>query len=360
MTGLHDSIRIGTLLLPNRLVMAPLTRCRAGEEGIPNALMAEYYRQRSGAGLIIAEGTNISPQAKGYPGTPGIWNTEQVNAWKMVTDAVHSAGGRIFVQLWHTGRLSHPDLLPPGMHPVAPSAIAGEGAVRATGNRHPFPVPKAMLTEEVEATVQDYIRAGSMALQAGFDGVELHAANGYLPEQFLNDGTNQRTDKYGGAATNRYRFILEILEGLLDIWGEDRVGIRLSPSGVRFGTFDSDPVQTYSGLVRKLNELPLAYLHLVEPLTEIPETYLAQVLPHFRKIYQGRIITAGGYDATMAAEVIHQGEAEMVAFGRLFISNPDLPERIRIGEYLNEPDQRTFYTSDEKGYTDYPFFENNS
>lgn len=354
MAGLFDTLTLGSLLLKNRIVMAPLTRCRAGEERLPNTLMKEYYRQRAGAGLIITEGAQISLQAIGYPNTPGIHSESQIKGWKAITDEVHNSGGLIFLQLWHTGRISHPDFLPSGMHPLAPSAIAAEGKVRVAGQRFEFPIPRELSTAEVEETIQDYIAAGLNAQKAGFDGVELHAANGYLPEQFLNDSTNHRSDRFGGRPTDRHTFIMEIMEGLVKVWGANRVGIRLSPSAVRFGTLDSDPVCTYSGLAEKLNDLPLAYLHLVEPMTELPELYLSRVLPHFRELYNGRIITAAGYTPESAARVLKDGLAEMVAFGRLFIANPDLPERIRSGAELNEADQKTFYQGGAKGYTDYP------
>lgn len=357
MPELFDPLEIGPLHLKNRFVMAPLTRCRAGEERIANDLIAEYYRQRSSAGLIISEGTQVSEQGIGYPMTPGIHSDAQVQGWKKVTESVHREGGLIFAQLWHVGRISHPDIIPGARQPVAPSAVAADGHARTSMGKPDFPVPHALDLEEVRATITDFIRAGENALKAGFDGVELHGANGYLPEQFLNDQTNLRLDEYGGSRQKRYRFILEILNGLVKIWGPDRVGIRLSPSGVRFGTLDTDPVATYSGLVERLNDLPLAYLHLVEPLTDIPKAYLEHVLPHFREIYSGKIITAGGYDPQKAMEVIEQGMADMVAFGRLFISNPDLPKRVELQAPLNDADQRTFYMGGSQGYTDYPFWK---
>lgn len=359
MPGLFDKLAMGPLELKNRFVMAPLTRCRAGEERIPNDLMAEYYGQRSGAGLIISEGTQVNENGIGYPDTPGIHLKEQIEGWKTVTGRVHREGGHIFAQLWHVGRISHPDLIPGGNKPLAPSAVAAEGHARTKQGKKPFPVPRHLDPEEVKSTIKDFIRAGKNAMEAGFDGVELHGANGYLPEQFLNDHTNLRTDEYGGSREKRYRFILEILQGLVETCGADRVGIRLSPSGVRFGTLDSDPVNTYSGLVKKLNEFPLAYIHIVEPLTEIPKGYLGHVLPHFRRIYDGRVITAGGYDPEKAREVVEGGMADMVAFGRAFIANPDLPRRVELDAPLNEAAQKTFYMGGYHGYTDYPFLKEN-
>jgi N-ethylmaleimide reductase len=350
---LSDPYRLGNLLLKNRIVMAPLTRCRAGEQRIPNAMMVEYYRQRAGAGLIISEGTQISTQAIGYQNTPGIHSQEQVEGWKEVCTEVHQEGGIIFAQLWHTGRISHPKLLPSGMHPVAPSSVAAEGKIKIGEEKYDLPLPLKLSNKGVKETVRDYRTAGENAKAAGFDGVELHAANGYLPEQFLNDSSNLRTDEYGGEVDKRQRFILEILDELLTVFGRNRVGIRLSPSAARFGTIDSRPVETYSSLVQKLNSFPLAYLHLVEPLTPVPPGYLLQLLPHFKKIYSGTIITAGGYTPEKAHQVIEGGQADLVAFGRLFISNPDLPSRIFLEAPLNEPDTDTFYTGGVKGYTDY-------
>lgn len=354
MALLSDPYRLGKLLLKNRIVMAPLTRCRAGEQRIPNAMMVEYYRQRAGAGLIISEGTQISLQAIGYQNTPGIHSREQVEGWKEVCSEVHQEGGIIFAQLWHTGRISHPKLLPPGLHPVAPSPVAAEGKIKIGDEKFDLPLPLKLTLNGVKETIRDYRKAGENAKAAGFDGVELHAANGYLPEQFLNDSTNLRTDEYGGDADNRHRFILEVLDALLTVFGRQRVGIRLSPSAARFGTLDSKAVETYSSLVKKLNALPLAYLHLVEPLTPVPPGYLSHLLPHFRKLYKGTLITAGGYTPEKAHQVVEEGQADLVAFGRLFISNPDLPSRIFLEAPLNEPDTDTFYSGGIKGYTDYP------
>ncbi len=360
--NLLDPFRIGDLHLPNRLVMAPLTRCRAGEERMPNALMTTYYRQRASAGLIIAEATVVNKQGIGYRNTPGIYNDAQMAAWKSLNEVLHQAGGRIFLQLWHMGRISHPSFQEDGQLPVAPSAIAGEGEIKTPAGIMPLPVPRAMETQEVEDTIRDYKNAARLALQAGFDGIELHAANGYLPEQFLNDGTNRRTDKYGGSPSNRRRFILEILDQLIEVWGENKVGIRLSPSGRKFGTVDSDPVNTYTALVEELNKYPLAYLHLVEPLSPLEEEsrYLRHVTPHFRKVFKGPLITCGGYTPSSAQHALQEGWADLVAFGRPFIANPDLPERIRQGGPLNQADPETFYTFDSLGYTDYPFLKDDN
>lgn len=356
MPSLLDPINLGSLHLPNRIIMAPLTRCRAGEERIPNPLMATYYQQRAGAGLIISEATVINEQGIGYQNTPGIYSEDQVKGWKMLNDTLHAQGGRMFIQLWHMGRVSHPSLLPRDLYPVAPSAIAGKGEIKTPLGKLPLPVPRSMDISEIEETILDYRRAAENALSAGFDGVELHAANGYLPEQFLNDGTNHRLDRYGGGVENRARFILEILDHLVEVWGENRVGIRLSPSGMKFGTIDNDPVGTYSYLVEKLNHYPLAYLHLVEPLQVIPgdSKYLQHISPHFRSIFKGPIISCGGYDPKSAQHALDQGWADMIAFGRAFIANPDLTDRIRFNAELNQAEPETFYTFDSIGFTDYP------
>ncbi len=360
-TTLLDPIFLGALKLPNRLVMAPLTRSRAGESRIPNDLMSEYYKQRAGAGLIISEATVISVEGIGYLNTPGIYSEEQIHGWKGVTETVHKAQGRIYMQLWHMGRISHPSFLPKGIQPVAPSAIPAEGEIRTPLGKSSFPVPRALETAEVKRVIREYGVAAENAMKSGFDGVELHAANGYLPEQFLNDGTNQRLDEYGGSKENRARFILQALEEIIKVWGDHRVGIRLSPSGLRMGTRDSDPVGTYTYLVRELNHFPLAYLHLVEPLQSLQEEqkYLKHVTPYFRDIYKGNLISAGGYNPDSAQYALQQGWADMIAFGKAFIANPDLPERIRIAAALNQADPETFYTFDSIGYTDYPFLKSN-
>lgn len=352
---LLSPVKLGRYELPNRLVMAPLTRNRAGNGNVPHELNAVYYAQRASAGLIITEATQISPQGVGYPATPGIHSTEQVEGWKLVTKAVHDRGGRIFLQLWHVGRISHPTLQPNGDLPVAPSAIAPEGNAATYEGEKPFVTPRALETEEIAGIVEDYRRAAQNALDAGFNGVEIHGANGYLIDQFLRDGSNQRTDEYGGSIENRSRFALEVVEAVVSVWGADRVGIRLSPSGTFNSMSDSDPQALFSYLVKQLDRYNLAYIHIVEPRIDngAPE---GQNLTagFFRSIYSGTIIAAGGHDKESGETVVANGEADLIAYGRWYISNPDLVERFATNAELNAYDRSTFYGGTEKGYTDYP------
>ncbi len=352
-TTLQTPIQIGPYHLPNRLVMAPLTRMRA-PDNIPTDLMNTYYAQRASAGLIITEASPISTQGVGYPATPCIYNDAQVDGWKKVTEAVHAKNGHIFLQLWHVGRISHPDFHA-GALPVAPSAIAPQGdAVTPTGMQ-PFVTPRALETDEIQGIVEDYRKAAKNALTAGFDGVEIHSANGYLLDEFLRDGTNQRTDSYGGTFENRARILLEVTEAVVAVWGAERVGIRLSPSGTFNDMTDSDPETFFVYLLGQLNSFGLAYLHVVDALEgDIRHGANVINLEVLRKAYKGTLIVCGGYDKARAEQVIAQGEADLVAFGQLYIANPDLVERFKLNAPLNEPDVATFYGGNEKGYTDYP------
>lgn len=353
MDDLFQPVRLGRYDLANRIVMAPLTRSRAGEDGVPRPLMAEYYAQRASAGLIIAEGTNVSPQAKGYALTPGIYDDAQVQGWRQVTGAVHARGGRIFLQLLHVGRVSHPSLQPDGDLPIAPSAIrpaAAPGGVQACVT------PRALATAEIPQIVEQYRRAALNGLAADFDGVELHAANGYLIEQFLRDSTNKRTDEYGGSLENRARFLLEVIEAVSSACGGDRVGVRLSPqSPVNDAKLDSDPPRTYKYVTERLNEFGVAYIHVIEEITqgarEAPDGFDLQIL---RRSFGGLYIANNDYDLRLALEVRRQNFADLVSFGRLYIANPDLVERLRIGAPLNFPDPATFFPGGAPGYTDYP------
>lgn len=348
-------IQVGPYTLPNRLVMAPLTRNRAAAGNVPQALNAEYYVQRASAGLIVTEATQISPQGVGYPSTPGIHSVEQVEGWKLVTQAVHKHGGRIFLQLWHVGRISHPSLQPNGELPVAPSAIAPEGMAATYEGMQPFVTPRALETHEIPQIVEQYRQAAQNALEAGFDGVEIHSANGYLLDQFLRDGSNHRTDEYGGSIENRARFLLQVIDAVTSVWGADRVGVRLSPSGTFNDMRDSNPEALFTYVVSQLDSYNLAYIHIVEPREDngAPEGQNLTAR-FFRSYYKGIIIGAGGYTKEIAEEVVANGDADLVAFGRLYISNPDLVERFAQNASLNPYDRSTFYGGDARGYTDYP------
>jgi N-ethylmaleimide reductase len=350
---LFTSARIGSLELPHRIVMAPMTRNRAGAGNVPTDLMVRYYEQRAGAALIITEATQISAQGVGYPNTPGIHSAAQVQAWRRVTDAVHARDGRIFLQLWHVGRISHPSLQPDGQLPVAPSAIAASGNAMTHDGPRPFVVPRALDLHEVRAIVQEYAEGARRAREAGFDGVEIHGANGYLIEQFLLDGTNQRNDEYGGSVENRARFLLEVTQAVIAAIGSDSVGVRLSPRGTFNDMSDSNRPEIFGYAVARLNELGLAYLHLVDPVTPaaVGEGRLA---PSLRRSFSGPVIINGGFDAEAGAAAIEAGEADLVAYGIKYLANPDLPERLRSGARLNEPIRATFYGGDGKGYVDYP------
>ncbi len=342
----------------NRFVMAPLTRQRAGKNLAPTELNALYYAQRASAGLIVSEATQISPQGQGYVNTPGIYSEDQVEGWKTVTEAVHNAGGLIFCQLWHVGRHSHPEILLNGGWPVGPSAIPETGLITIPSGKVPAVIPRALSVDEIKSTVEDYAQAASNAIRAGFDGVEIHGANGYLIDQFLNDSANTRKDKYGESIENKCLFALEVVDAVVSRIGSNRVGIRLSPSGTNFGVKNLQPVETFEYLIQNLNRFQLNYLHLIEPvqatLADLPH-YLRKVTPHFRSLFKGTLITSAGYDFESAEDVVKKGDADLVAFGKNFISNPDLVRRYAEDYPLNQWDMATFYGGTEAGYTDYPF-----
>ena len=362
MTTLFDPIKVGGLELPNRIIMAPLTRSRAvGAGRVPNALMAEYYVQRASAGLILSEATSVTPMGVGYVDTPGIWSDEQVAGWKQVTDAVHDAGGRIFLQLWHVGRISDPLFLD-GELPVAPSAIQPQGHVSLVRPVKPYVTPRALALEEIPGIVAAYRKGAENAKKAGFDGVEIHGANGYLIEQFLQSRTNLRTDQYGGSIENRARFLMEITQAVVGVWGANRVGVRLSPYGIANDSGEADPMPLYGHVVRSLDLLGLAYLHLIEPRSsgagraEVNHQNVPSAMVLFRPIWRGALITAGGFTGEAAEAAIADGHADAIAFGRIFISNPDLPRRLREGWPLTPYNRATFYGGDKTGYTDYPIY----
>ncbi len=356
-TDLFSPVQMGPLTLSNRIVMAPLTRSRAGKGDVPGPMNATYYEQRASAGLIITEASQISQQGKGYAFVPGIYTDEQVEGWKLVTQAVHAKGGHIFLQLWHVGRISHPDLQPDGGLPVAPSAIAPEGLAFTETGFKPHVTPRALETAEIPGIIQDYVHAAECAKRAGFDGVEVHSANGYLLDQFIRDSTNKRTDQYGGSVANRIRLTLEVTEAVVGVWGAERVGIRLSPITPQVGNIplDSDPMGTYGALVDGLRPMGLAYLHMIEGATqgsrEEPAGYSAQAL---RKRFGGLYIANNGYDREMAFEARRDNLADLICFGRPFIGNPDLVERLKIGAPLTDAPKETWYGGGAHGYTDYP------
>ncbi len=360
--NLLSPLKLGRYTLKNRVLMAPLTRNRAAMPGnVPQDLNVTYYTQRAGAGLIVTEATQISPQGVGYPATPGLHSDEQVEGWTKVTAAVHAAGGRIFAQLWHVGRISHPSLQPGGALPVAPSAIAPAGSAMTYTGPQPFVTPRALETAEIHAIIEDYRHAAVNALKAGFDGVELHGANGYLPDQFLRDGTNHRTDRYGGPVENRARFLLEAAAALIDIWGADRVGVRLSPSGTFNDMKDSDARKTFGYAVTELGKLNLAYIHIVEAQPgDLRHGGEPIPMAYFRSLFTGVLIVNGGFTFEKGNEYIAAGLADAITFGQKFIANPDLPKRFATGAPLNAPDPATFYGGNEKGYTDYPALEDDA
>lgn len=350
--NLFTPLQLGPYQLPNRIVLAPLTRNRAGEGNVPQAMNAEYYRQRASGGLLISEASPISPQGIGYPATPCIYNEAQVAGWRQVTDAVHNAGGHIFLQLWHVGRISHPSLQPDGVLPVAPSAIQPAGEAVTYEGMQPYVTPRALETDEIPGIVADYAQATRNAKAAGFDGVEIHAANGYLLDQFLRDGTNRRSDQYGGSLENRCRFLKEVIEAVVDAWDSHCVGIRLSPENSFNDIRDSSPQQAFEYVVELLNPYELAYLHVVEGDMMTGERQLDY--RELRNCFNGLYMANNGYDYERATKVLANGDADLVSFGKLYIANPDLPERFAKGAALNKPDESTFYGGDEHGYTDYP------
>jgi 2,4-dienoyl-CoA reductase-like NADH-dependent reductase (Old Yellow Enzyme family) len=344
---LFDSLDLGPLRLPNRVIMAPLTRLRGTVDHIPTGMIAEYYAQRASAGLIISEGVPVSPQGVGYAQVPGIWSDQQVAKWKIITDAVHLAGGRIFAQIWHVGRISDPIFLN-GELPVAPSAIAAKGHVSLVRPEKPFETPRALDIAEIPGIIADYKRGAANAKEAGFDGVELHGANGYLLDQFLQSGTNDRTDAYGGTVEKRARFMLEAADAVSEVWGADRVGMHLAPRGDAHGISDENPEETFGYVARELGKRGLAFLMAREH--EGPD-WLG---PKLKEIFGGVYIVNEGFTQETADAVIERGDADAVAFGKLFISNPDLPLRFAESASLNPPIPETFYTHEAKGYTDYP------
>jgi N-ethylmaleimide reductase len=358
---LFQALRLGRHELQNRMIMAPLTRSRARQPGnVPGPLSACYYAQRASAGLIVSEATQISMQGQGYAWTPGIHSKEQVEGWTRVTGAVHDAGGLMFLQLWHVGRISHPALQPDHMLPVAPSAIrpVGEAFIEdAEGHPSlvPFETPRALALEEIPFVVRQYARASRNAMQAGVDGVEVHAANGYLIDQFLNTKSNQRRDAYGGMVENRARFLFDAIEAATEVWGPDRVGVRISPLGVFNDVGDDEPDVLWRYVVETLNPYGLAYLHVINPATS-PEADPRAILimDMVRETYRGTLVAAGGFDHETAEAWLQKGRADAIAFGRKFIANPDLPERFRKNAPLNPDDPATYYGGGAKGYTDYP------
>lgn len=354
MTDLFSPIQLGRTELRNRIVMAPLTRNRAAMPGnVPQDINVTYYAQRASAGLIITEATPISPMAHGYPATPGIHSAEQVAGWKKVVAAVHARGGKIYLQLWHVGRISHPSLLPDNALPVAPSAIKPAGQAFTYTGLQDFVTPRALDMDEIPALLEDYRHAAELALQAGFDGVEVHAANGYLIDQFLRDGTNLRTDQYGGSIANRSRLLVEVVATVSKVWGADRVGVRLSPINQFNDIRDSNPQALFNHVAEALNPFKLAYLHVVEVgmSGDTPQPF---DFTELRRAYKGNYMANGGYDKARGNAAIASGHADCVAFGVPFIANPDLVERYAQDAPLNAADQGSFYGGAEQGYTDYP------
>ena len=357
-TRLFEPFSLGNIQLSSRVVMAPLTRRRAGNPALAaDDMVALYYQQRASAGLIISEGSQISPQAYGYTGSPGCYTRAQMDGWKKVTETVHRAGGKIFMQLWHVGPFSHASLQPGNKAPVSASPVIPEGEVLTPeGRRVPYEPSRGMTNDEIMQTVKDFARAAENAIKAGFDGVEVHGAHAYVIDQFIMDGTNNRTDEFGGSVENRARFLFMILDEILKQIPSGRVGLRLSPRSVKKGMEDSTPEQTYGYIVNKLNDYNLAYLHISEMMT--PEMRLENpaesIIPYYRKIYNGTLISCGGHTLESANRMLENNEADLIAFGKPFISNPDLVERLRTDAPLTEWDKETFYHGGPKGYIDYP------
>lgn len=352
MNMLFTPLKLGALTVPNRIFMAPLTRCRAGDEHIPNALMAEYYAQRATAGLIIAEATMATEGNSAFWKEPGIYSSEQIAGWQRVTDAVHAADGRIFLQVWHGGRACHP-LLNRGAQPVAPSPIAIiNDEVRTPEGKKPYVIPRELRDDELPGIIAGFKKAAENAKAAGFDGIEIHGANGYLLDEFLRDGSNKRTGPYGGALKNRARLTLEVLEAVNSVWGSDRVGLRISPLNSYNSMIDSDPVGLFTWLATRLNDYNLAYLHVMRG--DFYQQQSGDVMTPIRQQYKGVLIGNMAYTGEEADRDIAAGKIDAVAFGTSFLANPDLPARIKAGAQLNQPNPATFYTWDAEGYTDYP------
>ena len=350
--GVLSPVHLGPFQLPNRVVMAPMSRRRAAAGGLATPLMATYYAQRASAGLIVTEATWISPQGAGSGGAPGIHSDAHARAWRQVTEAVHERGGRIFLQLWHAGRATHPAVLPGGTSPIGPSAVAPAGTIAIPTGRQPFVVPHVLEVAEIRAVVREFAGAARLAHHADFDGVELHAGQGYLIDQFLRDGANRRTDAYGGPVEHRLRFLLEVTQAVCEVWGDGRVGVQLSPTSPLHDMADSDPVATFGHAAAALNSFGLGYLHVFDPLD--PAIPAQPITPLLRARFRGPLIANGGYRKETADGAVASGAADLVAFGRPFIANPDLPERFATGAPLTEPDPSTFYGGDARGYTDYP------
>lgn len=353
-TKLFDSFRLGKLTLPNRLVMAPLTRNRALAGLVPNPLAVEYYGQRASAGLLVSEATQVSQQGQGYQDTPGIYSKEQVAGWRNVTDHVHERGGHIFLQAWHVGRISHTSLQPNGGAPVAPSAIRAKTKTFVNNAFTEVSEPRALDLSEIPGIIDSYKRGAANAIEAGFDGVEVHGANGYLLDQFAKDGTNKRTDAYGGSIENRAKLMLEVSQAVVGEIGAERTGIRISPVTPANDVSDSNPQPLFDYIVDRLNALKLVYIHVIEGATGGPRDVTPFDYDSLRKRFKGAYIANNGYDFELATKVLAANEADLIAFGKLYIANPDLVERLKKGAPLNEPDKATFYGGGTKGYTDYP------
>lgn len=357
---LFSPLRVGALELPSRVVMAPMTRARSGPHGVPTSLSTTYYAQRASAGLIVAEATQISAEGQGYMRTPGIHTASQISAWWQITDTVHAAGGRILLQLWHVGRASHPENREPGTRSVGPSAIAPEVKIFTASGMHPAPVPHALTQEEIAAIVREYAQAARNAIEAGFDGVEIHAGNGYLIDQFLHGNSNRRTDRYGGSAEARSRLLWEVCEAVMAAAGPGRTGVRLSPFGVFNGVSDDDPAALFATAIAGLDRLGPAYLHVINPEVSGDREAKGDACdvdaPRFsRQHFSGKLMVAGGYDATTAEEALRSGMADLIGFGRPYIANPDLVARMRRNLPWAKPDRATFYTEGPRGYIDYAF-----
>ncbi len=355
---LFTPFKLGPIELKNRIVMAPMTRNRAGEGNVPTVLHAQHYAQRATGGLIVTCGSQVAPTGVGYPVTPGIHTPEQIEGWKQVTDAVHEKGGRIFLQLWHVGRISHPSLQPEGHLPVAPSPIRPEGQAFTYEGLQDFVTPRALETSEIAVVVDQFRTGAENALAAGFDGVEIHGANGYIIDQFLRDGTNHRNDEYGGSGENRTRFLLDVVEAVTGVWGSHRVGVRISPVNSFNDMSDSDSQTTFNHVAGALSGRGLAYLHVVEAV--IGDTLSFDPSFDFNQIrdaFGGTYIANGGYTRQRAESALKEGRADLVSFGALYLANPDLPERLRQGGPFNEPNRDTFYGGGAEGYTDYPFLD---
>lgn len=365
---LFEPYNLENISLKNRIVMPPMTRSRSAKGEVATDLMAEYYVQRSTAGLIISEGTQISRQGQGYAWTPGIYSAEQIAGWKKVTEAVHQKDGKIFAQLWHVGRISHTSLQKDGQPPVAPSALIAEGvkvflardgkeSISGDGYMEPHSMPKELTIPEIESIVSDYVQAAKNAIEAGFDGVELHGANGYLIEQFIDSGTNHRTDKYGGPLESRLRFLKEVATAVADAIGAEKVGVRQAPLTTLMGAMDDHPEETYIAAAQVLNEIGIAYIHIAEADWDNAPVMPIEFKEAYRNTFKGTLIYSGKYTAERAEEALHEGWADLIGFGRPFIANPDLPYRLQNGLPFNEPKPEKFFGGGAEGYTDYPHHE---